>query len=62
MEKWEIEISEDKTTFVFTRYIDGKVDEAYSPVKADKAAIYCAAVIHGYEPPRILLCRAKPSD
>lgn len=60
MEEWHIKISEDGKQFFFSRYINGIVNEQYAPVSVDKASIYCAAVIHGFQPPRnLIFCSLK---
>lgn len=49
---WEMCIDGDKV--FFTRSSETKPHEAYAAVSRDKAAIYAAAIIHGYQPPRVL--------
>ncbi|HHR5901443.1 TPA: hypothetical protein ACS7XC_002360 [Providencia alcalifaciens] len=49
---WTIEIKND--LFFFKRAINGRIDETYAPVRRDKAAIFAAAIIQGYEPPKLL--------
>ena len=51
-EHWTIELSGKKVHF--TRYINNKVNEAYAPVSKRKAAVCAAAIIQGFEPPRLL--------
>jgi hypothetical protein len=40
----------------------GKVDESYGFVTPDVAAIYLAAIIHGFQPPRDLRHLDTPFD
>ncbi|KLF03342.1 hypothetical protein YA24_09000 [Klebsiella aerogenes] len=51
-EKWVIEISGGR--YMFTRELNGVVDETYSPVSKEKAAVFASAIIHGFQPPRDL--------
>ncbi len=51
-EVWTISIKEN--LFTFMRKINGELQEAYRPVEQDLAAIYAAAIIQGFEPPRQL--------
>lgn len=59
-DKWEIRIDEDK--FFFTRFSEAKLHECYAPVSKDKAAVYLAAIIHGFQPPRALARLDRLSD
>jgi hypothetical protein len=51
-EMWTISIKDNLFTFV--RKINGELQESYRPVEQDLAAIYAAAIIQGFEPPRQL--------
>ena len=44
----------------FSRLHEGRTVESYARVGLDKAAIYAAAVIQGFEPPRDLRRLDKP--
>lgn len=52
IERWIIDIREDG--FMFKREIYGRTEESYAPVSREKAAIFAAAIIQGFEPPRLL--------
>lgn len=51
-EKWVIEMKAGE--FLFSREVNGIVDESYVPVNRAKAAVFAAAVIQGFEPPRVI--------
>ncbi|EPP7681207.1 hypothetical protein ACUVNT_002932 [Yersinia enterocolitica] len=51
-EVWNIDINGD--LFTFTRRISGTLNEVYGPVYQDMAAVYAAAIIQGFDPPRQL--------
>lgn len=51
-ERWVIEIHGDR--FLFSREINGCTEESYGPVNGEKAAVFVAAIIQGFEPPRLL--------
>lgn len=51
-ERWVIFVDND--SFLFSREVNGRIDEAYAPVNREKAAVFAAAIIQGFEPPRLL--------
>lgn len=56
-EKWTIDISigaDGGKRYMFRRIVNGEVKETYAHVNEDVASIYASAVIHGFQPPRIL--------
>lgn len=55
-------ITIDGNIFGLKRFVKGKLNESYAPVSKEKAAIYLAAIIQGYEPPRSLVHRDRPVD
>jgi hypothetical protein len=57
---WKIDVDGNKVAFA--RLNNDRVIEAYAPVSLDKASIYAASIIHGYQPPRSLVCLDKPID
>jgi len=50
--RWIIDMTD--SVFVFSREINGQIDESYRAVSADRAAIDAVAIINGYEPVRRL--------
>lgn len=57
---WKIDVNGNKVAFA--RLHNDRVIEAYAPVSLDKASIYAASIIHGYQPPRSLVRLDKPID
>ena len=59
---WDIDISGDAV--VFRRWSPDRdhVEETYAPVSIAKAAIFAVAIIHGFQPPRSLVCLDTPSE
>lgn len=58
-ERWVIEITEGRYTFL--KEINGSVDENYAPVCKAQAAVFAAAIIQGFQPPRDLRsCDKQP--
>lgn len=55
---WQIEILPEG--FRFLRLFEGKVVEVYAIVDGRQAAVYAAAIIQGYQPPRALFDQGKP--
>lgn len=55
---WVIEVLPDGVRFL--RVHEGYVVEAYGLVDARKAAVYAAAIVSGYQPPRCLCDQGKP--
>lgn len=49
---WTVDIQNGH--FLFSRAINGRIDETYAPVSKEKAAIFATAIIQGYEPPKLL--------
>ncbi|MEM8068601.1 hypothetical protein Q4R28_02150 [Morganella morganii] len=49
---WLIQM--DKDNVVFSRIINGDVDESYAPVNYDKANVYAASILNGLQPPKHL--------
>jgi len=49
---WKMEVENGRVNF--TRYSSGRPTEAYAPVNLEKAVVYAAAIIAGYDPPRNL--------
>lgn len=47
---WLVKITPE--CVVFNRTFDGCVDVAFAPVFHDVAAVYAAAIVQGFEPPR----------
>jgi len=47
---WQIEIAGDKVTF--SRFKEDKCIESYGAVDKGRAAIYAAAIVQGFAPPR----------
>ncbi|HBC1013107.1 TPA: hypothetical protein IGZ65_004825 [Escherichia coli] len=52
-ERWTIDFIEGDR-FLFRRELNGERNESYRIVERDVAAVYAAAIINGFEPPRIL--------
>ena len=59
-EQWVIEINNEKV--FFSRKWNGKTEESYAPVDVGRAAVFAAAIIQGYQPPRGLVRLDKLSD
>lgn len=57
---WLIQMDNDNV--VFSRIMNGKVDESYAPVSYDKANVYAASILNGLQPPKHLCQSDKPID
>lgn len=55
---WQIEIRPDG--FRFLRLFEGKAVEVYRVADGREAAVWAAAIIQGYQPPRVLTDQGKP--
>ncbi|WP_368750314.1 hypothetical protein [Klebsiella aerogenes] len=51
-EKWTISILGDR--FTFNREVNGRTEESYAPVNREKATVFVAAIVQGFEPPRLI--------
>ena len=51
-ERWVIDFKGD--AFFFTREINNRTEESYAPVSREKAAVFVAAIVQGFEPPRLI--------
>lgn len=52
----------DSDNVVFSRVVNGKVDESYVPVSYDKANVYAASILNGLQPPKHLYLSDKRID
>ncbi|MDD9340314.1 MAG: hypothetical protein PV362_11850 [Providencia heimbachae] len=52
----------DSDDVVFSRIVNGKVDESYVPVSYDKANVYAASILNGLQPPKHLYLSDKRID
>lgn len=52
----------DKDNVVFSRVINGEVDESYAPVNYSKANVYAASILNGLQPPKHLCQSDKQTD
>lgn len=50
---WHVEIAGGRVSF--SRWANGKCLESYGAVDKARAAVYAAAIVQGFEPPRSLL-------
>lgn len=55
---WTMDIQRDGVQFCRTH--EGRVVEAYALVDHRKAAVFVAAIINGFQPPRDLRDQGKP--
>ncbi|EHQ1843219.1 hypothetical protein JYZ08_004387 [Salmonella enterica subsp. enterica serovar Saintpaul] len=51
-EKWVIFVDND--SFLFSREVNERTEEIYTPVNREKATMFAVAIIQGFEPPRLL--------
>ncbi len=58
-EEWRIRISGER--YEFSRYVHERCDECYRPASAAEAAVWAAAIIQGFEPPRHLKEADRPA-
>jgi hypothetical protein len=58
-EEWRIQIEGE--TYYFNRYINGSASETYRSVCQAEAAVWVAAIIQGFEPPRRLNVSDRPA-
>lgn len=59
-DSWLIQKTEhDK--YIFIRLINGIINETYASVDKEKAAVFAASVILGFQPPQGLVCLDKPA-
>ncbi|EMI7064832.1 MULTISPECIES: hypothetical protein [Providencia] len=49
----------ESNNVVFSRIVNGKVDESYVPVSYDKANVYAASILNGLQPPKHLYLSDK---
>ena len=50
-EKWEIEFDGNaRDSFVFRRYINGKISEGYAPIGIERATVSAVCIIQGLQP------------
>ncbi|HEM6844617.1 TPA: hypothetical protein U2I45_001227 [Providencia rettgeri] len=54
---WLMQMESDNV--VFSRIVNGKVDESYVPVSYDKANVYAASILNGLQPPKHLYLSDK---
>lgn len=59
-EEWRIRRTGDG--FHFSRYIDGLAEASYGCVDGNRAVIYIAAIVHGWEPRRHLSYSDRPAQ
>lgn len=59
MEEWKIQVSKDRTEFIFSRSLNGIVQESYKPTNQSEASVWVSAIIVGFEPPRSLVCQDR---
>ncbi|ELY4673366.1 hypothetical protein SM021_004016 [Cronobacter muytjensii] len=59
-EEWRIRIDEER--FHFSRIVEGRLEEQFSPVNRAIAAIFFASIVQGFQPPRSLQRYDKQSD
>lgn len=57
---WLMQMESDNV--VFSRVVNGKVDESYVPVSYDKANVYAASILNGLQPPKHLYLSDKRID
>lgn len=57
---WIMQMDSDHV--VFSRIVNGKVDESYVPVGHDKANVYAASILNGLQPPKHLYLSDKQID
>ncbi|SUF50770.1 Uncharacterised protein [Salmonella enterica] len=51
-ERWIFTIENDR--YLLVREVNGVAEESYAPVNRAKAAVFAAAIIQGFEPPRLV--------
>lgn len=59
--EWVMRLNVQTGALHCAKYVGGVRVEAYAPVGEGRAAIYAAAIIQGFEPPRGLVRQERPA-